>query len=46
MKMIDIWNGLKEVQIEYIQKQLEIIDENEKQRIIMEQREREKNGNN
>ena len=35
-----------EVQIEYIQKQLEIIDKNEKQRIIMEQREREKDGNN
>ncbi len=34
-----------EVQIEYIQKQLEIIDENEKQRIIMEQREREKERN-
>ncbi|MBQ9812313.1 MAG: hypothetical protein IJM54_03270 [Thermoguttaceae bacterium] len=34
-----------EVQIEYIQKQLEIIDKNEKQRIIMEQREREKKRN-
>ncbi|MBQ9813000.1 MAG: hypothetical protein IJM54_06770, partial [Thermoguttaceae bacterium] len=34
-----------EVQIEYIQKQLEIIDKNEKQRIIMEQREREEERN-
>ena len=34
-----------EVQIEYIQKQLEMIDKNEKQRIIMEQREREEERN-